>query len=140
MHANCIQAKDSPLDAPRSNPRIGQQKRIFKMFASPGYRPILWISKLFSCAGSASNDTKAQMSREENMSEATVKALENGEKPLEADHLVPNAKDVSTYPGNEEGSVQPTTVTTPSQAERETAERERMRLEEERKHHEQAGS
>jgi hypothetical protein len=74
------------------------------------------------------------------MSEETVKAIENGEKPLKADHLVPNAKDVSTYPGNEEGSVQPTTVTTPGEMERENAERERRRLEEERKHHEETGS
>jgi hypothetical protein len=74
------------------------------------------------------------------MSEETVKATENGEKPPEADHLVPNAKDVSTYPGNEEGSVQSTTVTTPRETERGNAERERRRLEEERKHHEETGS
>ncbi|MGA2539260.1 MAG: hypothetical protein ABSF53_24860 [Terracidiphilus sp.] len=74
------------------------------------------------------------------MSETTVKAIENGKKPLGADHLVPNGGDVSTFPGNEEGSVQSTTVTTPSESERETAERERIRLEEERKHHEQIGS
>jgi|SRR5580658_9481745 hypothetical protein len=85
---------------------------------------------------SASNDP----AHEESMSEKTVKAIENGRKPLEADHLVPNGKDVSTFPGNEEGSVQPTTVTTQSETERENSERERRRLEEERKHHEQIGS
>jgi hypothetical protein len=74
------------------------------------------------------------------MSEKTGKTIENGKKPPEADPLVPNGKDVSTFPGNEEGSVQPTTVTTPNEVERENAERERMRLEEERKHHEETGS
>jgi hypothetical protein len=74
------------------------------------------------------------------MSEKTGKAIENTKKPPEADHPVPNGKDVSTFPGNEEGSVQPTAVRTPSETERQNAERERMRLEEERKHHEQIGS
>lgn len=74
------------------------------------------------------------------MSEKTGRVIENGEKPHEADHLVPNGKDVSTFPGNEEGSVQSTTIAPPSKTERENAERERMRLEEERKHHEQIGS
>jgi len=64
----------------------------------------------------------------------------SGKYSLPADRIVPNAKDVSTYPGNEEGSVQPTTVKTPSDTERENIERERMRREEERKHHEELGS
>ena len=74
---------------------------------------------------------------EENMSEQTVKAIEKDEK---SDHLVPNGKDVSTFPGNEEGSVQSSSVTTPNETERENAERERMRLEEEKKHREEMGS
>ena len=64
----------------------------------------------------------------------------SGKDSLQTDRIVPNAKDVSTYPGNEEGSVQPTTVKTPSDTERESIERERMRREEERKHHEEIGS
>jgi hypothetical protein len=69
------------------------------------------------------------------MTKEMVEGSEKGKDSLQTDHLVPNAKDVSTYPGNEEGSVQPTTVTTPGDVERENAERERPRLEEERKHH-----
>jgi hypothetical protein len=64
----------------------------------------------------------------------------SGKDSLQTDRLVPNAKDVSTFPGNEEGSVQPTTVITPSDTERENTERERMRREEERKHYEELGS
>jgi hypothetical protein len=74
------------------------------------------------------------------MTEEMVEGSAKGKDSLQTDHLVPNAKDVSQYPGNEEGSVQPTTVTTPGEMERENAERERTRLEEERKHHEEIGS
>ena len=74
------------------------------------------------------------------MTDHTGEGNRSGQKPVQADHLVPNAKDVSTYPGNAEGSVQPTTVTTPSETERENADREHMRLKEERKHHEETGS
>jgi hypothetical protein len=80
------------------------------------------------------------VSHEENMSETTVNAIEKGEKPLEADNLVPNGRDISTFPGNEEGSVQSTTVTTTRKTERENAERGHMRQAEERKHHEEIGS
>jgi len=64
----------------------------------------------------------------------------SSDKTIQPDHLVPNAKDVSTFPGNAEGSVQPATVTTQSETEHENTERERMRREEERRHHEQIGS
>jgi hypothetical protein len=74
------------------------------------------------------------------MTKETVEGSEKGKESLQSDHLVPNAKDVSTYPGNEEGSVQPTTIATPGEVERKSAERERTPLEEERKHHEEIGS
>jgi hypothetical protein len=74
------------------------------------------------------------------MTEQMVEGGGGGKDSLQTDHLVPNAKDVSTYPGNEEGSVQPTTLINPNETERENAERERTRLEEERKHHEEIGS
>jgi hypothetical protein len=74
------------------------------------------------------------------MTKEMVEGSEKGKHALQTIPLVPNAKDASAYPGNEEGSVQPTTVTTTSETERENAERERTRLEEERKHHEQCGS
>jgi len=68
------------------------------------------------------------------MTKKMVEGSKKGKDSLQTEPLVPNAKDVSTYPGNEEGSVQPTTVTT------ESSERERTRLREERKHHEHGGS
>ena len=74
------------------------------------------------------------------MTKQMVEGSEKGKDSLQTDLLVPNAKDVSNYPGNEEGSVQPTTVINPSETERENDERERMRFEEERKHHEEIGS
>lgn len=74
------------------------------------------------------------------MTKEMVEGSEKGKNSLQTDHLVPNAKDVSTYPGNEEGSVQPTTVITPGEMERENVERERTRLDEERKHHKEMGS
>jgi hypothetical protein len=74
------------------------------------------------------------------MTKEMVEGSEKGKDSLQTDHLVPNAKDVSTYPGNEEGSVQPTTVKAPSETERDNTDREHMRLEEERKHHEEIGS
>jgi hypothetical protein len=63
------------------------------------------------------------------MSEKTIKAIEEGKKPL--------GKDVSSFPGNEEGSVQSIPDT---QMERDNTARERRRLDEERKHHEETGS
>jgi antirestriction protein ArdC len=68
---------------------------------------------------------------------------EDGEKAIRVLNIyavfhASQVEGVSAYPGNEEGSVQPTTVTTPGETERQNAER--MRLEEERKHHEEIGS
>lgn len=74
------------------------------------------------------------------MTKQIVEGSGKGKDSLQTIPLVPNAKDVSAYPGNEEGSVQPTTVTTHSETERDNTARERSRLEEERKHHEEAGS
>jgi hypothetical protein len=74
------------------------------------------------------------------MTKEMVEGSEKGKESFQADHLVPNAKDVSAYPGNEEGSVQTTTLATPSEVERKSDERERTRLKEERKHHEEIGS
>jgi hypothetical protein len=71
----------------------------------------------------------------------TKQLVEGSDKDsLQTDLLVPNAKDVSTYPGNEEGSVQPTTVINPGKTGRANAERERGRFEEDRKHHKEIGS
>jgi hypothetical protein len=67
-------------------------------------------------------------------------ANENSKDSVKTDVLTPNAKDVSTYPGNAEGSVQSSAVVAPKETERENTERERIRLEEERKHHEETGS
>ncbi len=67
-------------------------------------------------------------------------ANEKGKDSVKTDVLTPNAKDVSSYPGNAEGSVQSTTVVAPNEMERENTERERTRLEQERKYHEKIGS
>ena len=60
--------------------------------------------------------------------------------PDDLEPVVPNAKDISRYPGNEAGTVQPTTAVSTDDIERENNEREARRLAEEKKHHEQCGS
>jgi hypothetical protein len=71
---------------------------------------------------------------------ANQAANEKGIDSVQTDVLTPNVKDVSSHPGNAEGSVQSTTVVAANEMERENTERERTRLEEERKHHEKIGS
>jgi hypothetical protein len=60
--------------------------------------------------------------------------------PENLEPVVPNAKDASKYPGNEGGTVQPTTVVTDSKVEAENTDREATRRAEEKKHHEECGS
>lgn len=60
--------------------------------------------------------------------------------PDDLEPVVPNAKDVSKYPGNEAGTVQPTTAVSKGDVERENDEREARRLSEEKRHHEECGS
>jgi hypothetical protein len=62
------------------------------------------------------------------------------QSPENLEPVVPNAKDASKYPGNEGGTVQPTTVVWDSKVEAENVEREATRLAEEKKHHEECGS
>jgi hypothetical protein len=73
------------------------------------------------------------------MTKQMVEGSGNCKASLQTRHLVPNAKDASEYPGNEEGSVQPTTVITPNETERKNSEREHRRRDEERKHHKDLG-
>jgi hypothetical protein len=80
------------------------------------------------------------LSKEYSMTHERATDRPGGDNPKPSANAALGAKDVSTYPGNEEGSVQPTTVTTASETERHNAERERRRLEAEKQHHEEIGS
>jgi hypothetical protein len=73
------------------------------------------------------------------MSKQMVEGSGNCKDSLQICHLVPNAKDASAYPGNEEGSVQPTTVIPPNKTERKNSEQEHLGRDEERKHHKELG-